>query len=328
MRIVTIYLFIFIGCVVLLHANDEVKKPIISVVMPEGEKFVETYEGILEELEDDYRIHQVFYLNNDTEVIKELEKVNPDAIVLMENRTLNIAHAFQKSSSILKDKPIFPLMALRVELGMGSLRNATAIKFEIPAYTIFSNLKYISSQKFKNVFVVYRKEFQSLIDLSRKMIAKEKLELNAYCVDCGVADKLSNKQIAKRSIEAFNRMNNDGEVDVAWMLADNVLIKATLKSLWISKIVKNNIPYIAPIDKFVENEVLGGMIAFYPDYRNLGTQVSDKIREILEENNGVVEHNTVEELISVFSVLNKKRADNIEWNLNGKNLERLKKIYD
>ena len=82
------------------------------------------------------------------------------------------------------------------------------------------------------------------------------------------------------------------------------------------------------MEAWVKVDTYGGMLAFNPDYRNLGSQLADKVREIIEDAEGEVEENTVEELISVSGVLNKKRADKVGWKLTEENLDRLQKIYE
>ncbi len=299
----------------------------IAILMSKNVEFEDTYSGFAEEVEDEFIVSKI-YLSDDVDaLIKKLEDMNPDGIVLMENKSIKLAKIFQKKSTILKDKPLFPLMALRVDLAINGLKNVAAIKFEIPAYTIFSNLKYISNNKFKHVFVVYRKSFKELIATSKTMLAKENLILNAYCIDCD-SDDLDPIEMMTRSVKFYEQAKSEGKIDIAWMLADNVFLKATLKGFWLQKIVGNNIAYVAPIDKFVEKDVFGGMIAFNPDYKNLGSQLADKVREVFEDNDGIIEENSVEELISVFSVLNKKRADKIGWKLKSKNLTRLQKIFE
>ena len=308
--------------------DDEEALVKLAVLMPEGDKFNETYQGLFEELEEEYEISKVM-LNSEKpeENITELEKINPVGIVLMENKSLKVARKFQKESKILKSKPIFPVMALQLEQSIEGLNNVTGIKFEIPAYTIFSNVKYISKKKFKYVLTFYRSSFQPLIDQSKKMLAKENLVLNAICVDCE-GEAMDPKKLSKRLKKAFKKADKDDEADIVWVLADNVLLKASLAGFWAPKVFKKKVPYVAPLEAWVKGDTYGGMIAFNPDYRNLGSQLADKVREIIEDGEGVVEENTVEELISVSGVLNKKRADKVGWKLTEENLDRLQKIYE
>ena len=225
-----ILLLLFVATVNCQEDDEEEALIKLAVLMPEGDKFNETYEGLFEELEEEYEISKVM-LNSEKpeENIAELEKINPVGIVLMENKSLKVARKFQKESEILKNKPIFPVMALQLEQSIEGLNNVTGIKFEIPAYTIFSNVKYISKKKFKYVLTFYRSSFQPLIDQSKKMLAKENLVLNAICVDCD-GENMSPKKLSKRLKKLFKKADKKDEADIVWVLADNVLLK--IQSSW------------------------------------------------------------------------------------------------
>lgn len=322
------YLLILILSIGQLFAEDSNSEvPNIAVLMPQGEQFQKVFQGIKDELDEDYNTIKVELNTKDIIAnVKKLESIKPSLIVLMENRSIPVIAKYQENP-VNQVTPILAAMILNVKSETKELKNIGGIKFEIPAYTIFSNIRILSESQFKTIGVFYNKDFQEFIDLSRKMVEKEKMELKAYCVDC--EGDLSDSKVAKYMSKVFKKqMLKKDDVDVLWMLPDNRLLNAkTLKSFWTKHPKKKKTPLVVPIENLVTPKADLGMIMFNRDYEELGTQAASKVQEILEDE-VPMEEVGFEELLSVSPILNKKRAKRIKWKLKEDKLSGLKKVYE
>lgn len=295
----------------------------LTVLMPKGEKFEKVYSGIKEEMDGEYPLSIVYSEEDIAENVKAIEKSNPGAIIIMDNSSVKTLKAYQSKNG--SEIPVFATMMLQVENSVKGLQNISGIKFEIPAFTVFSNLKYISKGDFKTVTVFYRKNFAQLIKSSQKMLSRENISLNAKCIDC--EENIKPKKIYKRLKNLLEEAEDENKLDVVWVLADNVILTPKLmKKFWIKKVVKKKVPVVVPLDGWVNPKMKFGMLAFNPDYPRLGGQISQMVREVFE-NESSTEEIGFEELISVYGVLNSKMAKKIKWQLEDENLDRLQKVY-
>lgn len=301
--------------------------PNVVALMPEGEQFQKVFNGIKDEVLEDFNLVQVILDEKNPDAnIKAIEIAKPELVVLMENRSIRVIKKFQSKPENAQI-PILATMVLQVENETQSLKNVAGIKFEIPAYTIFSNLKIASKTEFSKVGVFYNKDFQDFIDLSKKMVAKENIELVGYCVDCdGAKDaKKSAKYMSKVFKKKIRKKDN---IDVMWMLPDNRLLNATtLKKFWVKYPQKKKMPLIVPIENLASVKANMGMMVFNPDYSELGVQAGSKIIEILLDETPIEEVG-FEELLSVSPILNKKRAKKTKWKIDNDNLGNFKKVLD
>ena len=224
-------------------------------------------------------------------------------------------------------------MALQLESSAQDVKNTCGVKLEVPAFTIFSNLKYISKQPFENILVFYLKDFDKDIKKAIEMVQKEQLKLNAICVDCGFDGEMSEKEIAKKMKSEYEKAKDENKADVLWMLGDNrLLAQKSMADFWMPKIWSKKVPTIAPLAEMVDpkspsGKMIGGLMALGADYPELGKQISDQVRRVLEDKE---ETSAIgfEDIISVQGVLNQKKADKIDWVINPDNVSRMKKIYE
>jgi hypothetical protein len=295
----------------------------LTVLMPKGETFQKVYSGIEEEMEGEYVLTIVYSEDDIDENVEALEKSNPGAIIIMDNSSVKTLKAYQAKNGT--NVPVFATMMLQVENSVKELKNISGIKFEIPAFTIFSNLKYISKGAFKTVTVFYRKNFEGLIKSSRVMLARENISLNAKCIDC--EKDIKPKKVYGRLKDLLEEAEDEDKLEVVWVLADNVILTPKLmKKFWIKKVVRKKVPVVVPLDGWVNPKMKFGMLAFNPDYPRLGGQISQMVREVFE-NESSTDEIGFEELISVYGVLNSKMAKKIKWKLEDENLDRLQKVY-
>lgn len=245
----------------------------------------------------------------------------------MDIDAINIVKEFQKKDAKNAKTPVFVSNTLQVEQSSKGLKNASGVKFEVPAFTIFSNLKVLSKSEVNKVLVFHRKIFNEVMAESKQMLAKEKIELIMECLDCEESKELTEGKAVKLLTKRFAEITKKNKPDVIWLLADNLLLTSqTLGKFWIPKVVKKNYPIVVPLENLASPEFNLGMIALIPDYQEIGNQIANQIREVLEED-GSTEDLGFENLISVHVILNLKKANSIDWKINEENLNRAKKIY-
>jgi hypothetical protein len=307
-------------------------KPTLAIVSPVGSKYDEVFQGLQRELGDDYSLQKMNFvlgkdkkIENTGDLLKSIKGAAPKAVIAMDNSASEVIREMRKSND---QTPAFAAMMLQVDKALEGVPNVAGIKFEIPAFTQFSNLKYVSASKFSKVAVFHRKGFLPMMAQAKDMLAKENLTLDAYCLDC--EKSLEGSALTDAMKTQWKKWESDKEV-VLWLLADNVLLTPqSLKDFWLPSVGKSERPVVAPLDMFVSgNPPVGeiGLLAFNPDYVELGAQLSEQIRAVIEDEEEIQEKG-FEELISVFGVLNKKKAKKIDWNLQDANLGRLQKVVE
>jgi hypothetical protein len=298
----------------------------ILVISPDNDLFKTTFSGINNELEGDYEVNWINSKEKD-KILKALSSSQSKAIVAMDIDAINIVKEFQKKDAKNAKTPVFVSNTLQVEQSSKGLKNASGVKFEVPAFTIFSNLKVLSKSEVNKVLVFHRKIFNEVMAESKQMLAKEKIELIMECLDCEESKELTEGKAVKLLTKRFAEITKKNKPDVIWLLADNLLLTSqTLGKFWIPKVVKKNYPIVVPLENLASPEFNLGMIALIPDYQEIGNQIANQIREVLEED-GSTEDLGFENLISVHVILNLKKANSIDWKINEENLNRAKKIY-
>jgi hypothetical protein len=128
-------------------AQDKLK---VVVLLPEsannadkGKAFLDVFGGIQRELGDDYVVSKVINSGDNSKTAQIIDSEKPNALVVMENSSIDVVKEFQKKEAN-QATPVFATMALQLESSAQDVKNACGVKLEVPAFTIFSNLKYIS----------------------------------------------------------------------------------------------------------------------------------------------------------------------------------------
>lgn len=310
-------------------AQDEAK-PALAVVYPEGEAFESVVSGVERELGDEYTLERFKADAAPAIMAKRLEAKEFKGIIALDGPSLDAIVEYQKTAKSA-GVPIFVGATLQVksEVERRGIKDACGVEFEVPAFTQFSNLKFVSTGKFDKVGVLYRSDFDPMIQAAKTQLAQtENLELIGYCIDCD-GSKLDEKTVVKKLDEGWKKIGDTPNM-AFWLLADNgVLTNKTLAEFWLKKVAKAKVPVVAPLEMFVNGQKgLGEMalMSMGADYVELGSQIAGNVRAVLEDGETAADQG-FEPLVSVKKALNTKKADKIDWELNSENLSRVDKLF-
>jgi hypothetical protein len=288
----------------------------LLAIMPSGESFRQALSGMKSDLGNRY-VWKTFdpdAKNAEDSLARLCSAYAPRALVLMDTRAVALARRMQTRDSALDAMPKFVLMTLKAEDVAKGLRNAVGIRFEVPAYAVFTQLRSLSGQDFTRIGVFYRRYFSSFVEDSRRLLAREKFELIGKCVDCDGGGSPSEDEIVKglgKGMDAFK----EAGVQVVWMLPDNALVNpATLGRFWVPRIRRGKVPLVVPLANLASKQADLGLYSAYPDYSQLGVQAAQQVVQVLEEQ---VPPATLgfEPLISVQTTLNLGVAERLHWEI-------------
>jgi hypothetical protein len=297
-----------IGC----RAAEKAER--LLAIMPSGESFRQAWSGMKSDLGSRYEWKTLDpdAKNAEDSLVRLCAAYAPRALVLMDSRAVALAKRLQARDSAFAALPKFVLMTLKADDAAKGLRNAVGIRFEVPAYAVFTQLRALSSRDFTRIGVFYRRYFTAFVDESRRLLAREKLELIGKCIDCDGNGAPSEDEIVKRlgkGLEAFK----EAGVEVVWMLPDNALVNpATLGRFWVPRFRRGKTPLVVPLANLASKQAGLGLFSAYPDYPQLGIQAAQQVVQVLEEE---VPPEAVgfESLISVQTTLNLGVAERLGW---------------
>ncbi len=309
--------------IVLLGAKPFAATRLLAI-MPNAEPFQQALEGLQSDLGDNYEVRRFNAdLPKAADSLRQIiSTFDPKGLVLMDSKAIGLVKEVQKESVQYQLLPKFVLMTLKVEDAIHDLKNAAGIKFEVPAYTIFTNLHIVSKKDFNKVGVFYRESFTGFFEESKKFLAKEKINLVGECLDCGLNGKITPVAINGGLRTGMVRLASQ-KVDVIWMLADNVLVNdGTLKGFWLTQFKNYGLPLVVPLPNLASLDLNLGMFGVWPDYRQLGMQAAQQVIQVFEsgETTGSL---GLETLVGVQMVLNLEMAKRVKWEINEEKLNRI-----
>lgn len=300
----------------------------LLAITPNGEPFQQALEGLKSDLGDKYEVRRF-----DATVPNALDSLRkavlsfaPQGLVLMDSKAILLTKELQKEESAgLARLPKFVLMTLKVDGAIQGLGNVAGIRFDVPAYTIFTNLHILSQHDFRRIGVFYRQSFSGFIEESRRFLAKEKLELVGECLDCGGEAIGSHSAVSRKLREGMARIAAQ-KVEVVWMLADNALVnETTIKEFWLSHFKDYGLPVVVPLPNLAGLEMNLGMFGVWPDYRQLGLQAAQQVIQVFESGESP-DSIGLEPLVSVQTVINMDMAQRVKWPLHQDMLYRVTSV--
>ncbi|MEO7425471.1 MAG: hypothetical protein ABI036_09810 [Fibrobacteria bacterium] len=299
----------------------------LLAITPNGEAFMQALEGLKSDLGDKYEVRRFdAALPDAADSLRNVVRTfTPQGLILMDSKAIVLAKALEKDSAAFAHIPKFVTMTLKAEGAIQGLENVAGIKFEVPAYTIFINLRILSRRDFRKVGVFYRQSFSAFVEESRKFLAKENIDLAGECMDCGGEGKLPPGAVSGKLRESMERLASQ-RTDVIWMLADNTLVnETTLKGFWLTHFKEYGLPVVVPLPNLASLELNLGMFGVWPDYRQLGMQAAQQIIQVFEsgETPGKL---GLEPLVSVQTVINLDMAQKVKWDLNKDKLYRVNSV--
>ncbi len=263
-----------------------------------GEKFAQTYQGIKDDLGDDFKIIKKI-IEPETSIpnIKNhIDNINPRLIVLIGNTAARLYTNYQKQYSQRTFPPSMVMSALYVDRILKQMQNTQGIRHEIPAVTSLSSIRSLVKQPIKRVGVLYRKWMYNYIQLNSYFCQQEGIELVTVEIPNRISVKKLNyhlKHLLKRNLDAL------------WVVNDNTLIKSQLiQNVWLPNIKQFNKPVIVGVEGLISTSLNFGLFSVVPDQYALGIQGAGLIGDILDEGIKQLKQRKVYEPISVKKSLN------------------------
>jgi ABC-type uncharacterized transport system substrate-binding protein len=269
------------------------------VLTAQGQAFSEVVSGISGDLEEDlnFEVYVIGKGSKVSEIETQIQKHKPKIIVLVENSAINLYAKYQKANPDSQFPPSVAVAALFVDRFLTNLKNATGIRYEIPAVTSIVNMRSVLSKKVKRVGVVHRKWMKSLIEENAKYCRSEGIEL----VPISIPNK--DKKLDKKLNAGLKSLINQ-KVDAIWVLNDNALLNGNMiRSAWLPTVGKARLPVIVGIKPMLSTKLNFGSFAIVPDHYALGVQAASLIGEIMEEGWEIGDRD-IEQPVSVKKVVN------------------------
>lgn len=252
-------------------------KPVIVALMPDSPSARATYDGIVDELAEDFDVLPRILADDATtkELAAIFEADRPNAIVLMNNPTLRLYRKFQREAR--PDQRGVPAVAVLTSFlreSSGGIENLTGVIYEVPLVTSMVNLRALLEQPIKRVGVLHRPSFKPFLEEQRRLCADEGFEILTVEVSGDNRSEIRAGLTELREVRA---------VDAIWVLNDNVLLdRDLLVRGWLPGLRQNRTPIVVNVSTLVSERIDFGTFAVVPDHRALGTQAAQMLLSVAE----------------------------------------------
>ncbi len=295
-------LFIVLSLLVLPNialAQDDDDKPTALIFTAQGQAFNEVVAGITGDLEEElsFETYMVGKSSKVSEIEEQMKKLKPKVVILVENVSINLYTKYQKKNPDAEFPPAIALAALFVDRYLAKLKNATGIRYEIPAVTSIVNMRGLLSKEVKKVGVVHRKWTAGMVAENARYCAREGIELISY--ELPNKDSSMDKKLTKGLKTLI-----DKDVDALWILNDNSLLNPQMfRSSWLPVVGKADLPVIVGVRPFLNTKWNFGSFAIVPDHYALGVQAASIIGELMDDDWEIGDRD-IEQPVSVKKVVN------------------------
>lgn len=267
------------------------------VIRGKSSSFDEIVRGMNDDLEGEVTLQQMVIAKSSKadDISAMFKQHSPKLVILIGNKAIKLYSNYQKANADDEFPPAIAVAALFVDKFIGKVKNATAIRYEIPAVTSVVTMRGILNSPVKRVGVVYREWMEEIIEENRRYCKAEGIEL--------VGIKLPNKagKIDAKVKDALNSLGKN--VDAFWILNDNnLLTRDALVKAWLPSRGKSSLPAIVGIRQFMTKIPLGSF-AIVPDNYGLGAQAAGMIFELMD-NDWELETTDVQQPVSVKKFIN------------------------
>lgn len=287
--------------IAIVDAPRRADKPAVLVVMPVTADTHDVWRGLRDELNDDYDIVTFKFEPTTTPdaLGRSIDAIRPACVVLMNNPTVRAYEQWQHASKATTFPPAIVLMASFLGDLKGRIANAEGIAYEVPAITMFVNMRSFLDQRTDRVGVVYRRPLQGFIDSQRKLAAIERIELVPF--------ELGARPSAKELDRALRRLR-DAKVDAIWVPNDNGLFATAehVTSAWLPNLKAAGLPVAVGVRALISADVPFGTFAVVPDHEAMGVQAANMIIDLADK--GWKADGRVALPISVKTILDLTRA--------------------
>lgn len=255
-------------------------REVVLVLMPDTEPTRSVLLSLRDEVgeEFDVFVRQVRADVTGEQVETMLADVQPQCVVLMDNPTVKAYRELQSERLSTTFPPAVVVMASFLEEHVGLVRNATGISYEVPALTLFSNLRTILLSPVERVGVVYRPAFRGYIERQRALAARESIDLIGLAVP---------QEPAVRDLRnALDVLRAEKGVHALWVLNDNGLLTPDLISrgwMQMHESGEKRVPLVVGAASLVSAKFDFGTFAMLPDHSALGMQAGALIYKLADQ---------------------------------------------
>lgn len=249
--------------------------PAILTLMPDSVSARETYDGMVQELGEDFDIvpYLVTFDTDPSRLVQAVREQRPRALVIMNNPTLRLYRRYRVLAP--PEQRSIPAVAVLTsflrETGRG-LDNLTGVIYEVPLVTSLVNLRALLDQPLRRVGVLHRPVFEKFLEEQRSLIRSEGFELVGVEVAGESGDEIR---------EGLRKLTGEERVDALWVLNDNVLLgRDLLVKGWLPALRRNRTPVVVNVRSLLSEEVSFGTFAVLPDHRALGVQTAQLIASV------------------------------------------------
>ena len=297
-------MFLLVNVVSLFAEDDRIP---LLVLTPPGELFSDAVNGMKKELEEDFVITVLKKPKEDggEDIERYFSETRPEAVVIVGNRLLRTYDSCLKKHPDRSAIPVVSIYALDTERALRPFVNATGISCQTPMVTAVARFRGVVDKPVKTVGVIYRHAFKDFVKKHTRLCSREKITVKSIMI--GNERRQHKKEIRKALEQLLGKEN----VDAVWIPNDNVILTSQLlEDVWLPVFRRSRVPVIVGVEVLVRPELDFGTFAVIPDATGTGIQAANLIFDLMDEGwktDGV----TVQPTLSVFSVLNWKKAKRV-----------------
>jgi ABC-type uncharacterized transport system substrate-binding protein len=289
-----------------LHKNTYAEK--ILIFRQGSINFEEVAKSVKTEINNEYEI--VEHIINKDSTYKEFKskilKEEPDLLLLLDNHAVNLAKKFnQENSQYAQNLRSVAAMALNLRQELKGNKNICGIEYEVPAYTLITQFRYLVTKDIKSILVFYRQsQHQSMIDTATEQLKKEGITLKAMNTeDYGKSKKDINFYLQRNVLREVYKK----DTDLIWVIPDSTLLNnENFANVWVNAARRNKKPFIAGIKYFSSPKIDFCIYSASPNHKDLGTQISEQIFTLLDDKAMAANELGVEYILSVNKDVNMK----------------------
>lgn len=249
--------------------------PVILVVLPVTTETYDVWRGLRDELGDDYDIVTLHFDATTTPqgIGNAIAATHPRCVVLMNNPTVRAYEQWQHASTATGFPPTVVLMASFLSDLNGRIANAAGIAYEVPAITMFVNMRSFLDRPTRRIGVVYRQPLHTFIENQRTLAAIENIELVPFAVGA---------HPSTRELDSALRRLRAAKVDAIWVPNDNGLFatRDQLVHAWLPNLKAAKLPVAVGVRALVNAKVPFGTFAVVPDHEAMGVQAANMIVDL------------------------------------------------
>lgn len=303
-------------------------KESLLIIRPEGDAFEDCMKGLSGEISD-FDIHQIISDDNTTNriIAKTITELSVKAVVLMDNRAINLYRCYQNfCSDSIEYPPAIACMGVDIGQAVKGMKNIRGVSYEIPIVTSMVNLRSILGIPIKRVGVVHREFMNEFVRINKEYCNKENLSIISCPLPDSIVRYYKNNDCYDKIRSELKRLIVFGHIDAFWIPNDNSILKPEmLKNVWIPLLQKYRKPIVVCVQVLVNPALDFGTFAVLPDHVSLGSQIADVIFEIMD-NDWEIDKKIIEPPLSIKKTLNLSQAKK-HFNFNEKNLGKLDTFF-